>query len=255
MRGVFSVMPPPVMCAAPLQQPSASSSAIESASNSCGAPSAVRRRPSRAVPRRRCPARSGRPRTAACAPANSRWCAGPSRAARAARRRPRSSRRSAGRRFSTAPTMKPARSYSPSAYMPGISAVSPPISAQPLLRQPRAIPSTTSAATSGVQLADRKVVEEEQRPGALHGDVVDAVVHQVLADRGVPSRHERDFELGAHAVRRTDQHRLLVARQLVTRRRSCRCRSARCASWCSAPGVLIRSTARSASSMLTPASL
>ena len=32
---------------------------------------------------------------------------------------------------STAPTEKPARSYSPSAYMPGISAVSPPIRAQP----------------------------------------------------------------------------------------------------------------------------
>src|SRR3546814_7260690 len=36
---------------------------------------------------------------------------------------------------STAPTVKPARSYSPSGYMPGISAVSPPIKAQPAIRQ------------------------------------------------------------------------------------------------------------------------
>src|ERR1017187_9891742 len=41
---------------------------------------------------------------------------------------------------SAAPTMKPARSYSPSAYSPGISAVSPPISAHPFFLHPRAIP-------------------------------------------------------------------------------------------------------------------
>jgi hypothetical protein len=34
------------------------------------------------------------------------------------------------------------------AYMPGISAVSPPISAQPALRQPSAMPATTAAACS-----------------------------------------------------------------------------------------------------------
>jgi len=50
--------------------------------------------------------------------------------------------------FSTAPTAKPARSYSPSGYMPGISAVSPPISAQPASSQPRAMPPTTWAAVS-----------------------------------------------------------------------------------------------------------
>ena len=33
-----------------------------------------------------------------------------------------------------------------------------------------------------LQLADGEVVHEEQRRGALHGDVVDAVVHQVGAD-------------------------------------------------------------------------
>ena len=46
--------------------------------------------------------------------------------------------------FSTAPTVKPARSYSPGGYMSGISAVSPPISAHPASSQPLAMPATTS---------------------------------------------------------------------------------------------------------------
>ena len=50
--------------------------------------------------------------------------------------------------FSTAATVKPARSYSPGAYMSGISAVSPPISAQPASVQPLAMPPTTAAAVS-----------------------------------------------------------------------------------------------------------
>ena len=50
--------------------------------------------------------------------------------------------------FSTTPTAKPARSYSPAAYMPGISAVSPPISAQFACSQPVAMPPMTAAATS-----------------------------------------------------------------------------------------------------------
>jgi hypothetical protein len=49
---------------------------------------------------------------------------------------------------STAPTAKPARSKSPLAYSPGISAVSPPIRAQPDSLQARAMPSTTVAAES-----------------------------------------------------------------------------------------------------------
>ncbi len=57
---------------------------------------------------------------------------------------------------STAPTMKPARSYSPRAYMPGISAVSPPMSAQPFLLQPRATPETTLAQTLASSLATAK---------------------------------------------------------------------------------------------------
>ena len=50
----------------------------------------------------------------------------------------------------------PARSYSPSGYMPGISAVSPPISAQPASSQPWAIPLTTSAAVSTWSLPQAK---------------------------------------------------------------------------------------------------
>ena len=69
--------------------------------------------------------------------------------------------------------------------MPGISAVSPPISAQPACSQPAAMPLTTSAATGDVELAAGEVVEEEQRLGALHEDVVDAHRHQVDADRVV----------------------------------------------------------------------
>ena len=49
---------------------------------------------------------------------------------------------------STTPTAKPATSYSPSGYMPGISAVSPPSNAQPDCSQPRAMPPTTAAAVS-----------------------------------------------------------------------------------------------------------
>ena len=58
--------------------------------------------------------------------------------------------------FSTAPTQKPARSYSPAGYMPGISAVSPPISAQPESSQPVAMPPTTAAAVSTSSLPQAK---------------------------------------------------------------------------------------------------
>ena len=68
---------------------------------------------------------------------------------------------------------------------PGISAVSPPIRAQPAWRQPSAMPSTTTGADFGVELAGGEVVEEEQRLGALHHQVVDAHGDQVDADRVV----------------------------------------------------------------------
>ena len=59
-----------------------------------------------------------------------------------------------------------------------------------------------------------KVVEKEQRLGALHEDVVDAVIHQVGTDGVVPAGHECNFELGADAVSARDEHRIGHARQV-----------------------------------------
>ena len=95
--------------------------------------------------------------------------------------------------FSTAPTAKPARSYSPSGYMPGISAVSPPISAHPDSSQPLAMPPTTDAAVSTDSLP-QAVVQEEQRLGALHQDVVDAHGDQVDAHGVVTVPLERQAQ-------------------------------------------------------------
>ncbi len=61
----------------------------------------------------------------------------------------------------------------------------------------------------GIELADGQVVHEEQRRGALHHDVVDAVVHQVAADGVVQVHLEGELQLGAHAVYAGDQHRVL----------------------------------------------
>ena len=113
--------------------------------------------------------------------------------------------------------MKPARSYSPSVYSPGISAVSPPISAQPFCRQPRAIPRHHRRRHVRIQLPHREVIQKEQRRRPLHRDVVHAVVHQVFADRVVPPRQERHLQLRAHAVGGAHQHRLAIPRQLVHR--------------------------------------
>ena len=51
-----------------------------------------------------------------------------------------------------------------------------------------------------LQLAGAEVIEEEQRLRAEHGDVVDAMVHEVRADGVVLVHREGDFELGADAV-------------------------------------------------------
>ena len=105
-----------------------------------------------------------------------------------ARRRPRY------RRPAAAGRARPRRRRSPrgrsrlSAYMPGISAVSPPISAQPACRQPSAMPSTMAVALARIELAGGEIVEEEQRLGALHDEVVDAHGDEVDADRVVHAR-------------------------------------------------------------------
>ena len=56
-----------------------------------------------------------------------------------------------------------------------------------------------------VELAGGQVIEKEERRGALHGDVVDAVVDEVLAYGVVDAQLEGDLELGADAVGRRDQ--------------------------------------------------
>ena len=57
----------------------------------------------------------------------------------------------------------------------------------------------------GVELAAGEIIEEKERRGALHGDVVDAVIDQVGADGGVEAHLEGDLELGSDAVGRADQ--------------------------------------------------
>src|SRR4029077_7549505 len=59
-----------------------------------------------------------------------------------------------------------------------------------------------------VQAPDAEVVQEEQWIGTLHGDVVDAVVYEVLAHRVVPIKRDRDLELGADPMGGSDQHRV-----------------------------------------------
>ena len=77
------------------------------------------------------------------------------------------------------------------------------------------------------QPADADVVEEEQRIGALHGDVVDAHGHQVDADGVEAPGGLGDLELGAHAVGGRHQHRRRRSRRAWRPgRRSRRCRPA-----------------------------
>ena len=62
-----------------------------------------------------------------------------------------------------------------------------------------------------LQLPGTEVIEEEQGFRAEHGDVVDAVVDQVLADGVVAVEGEGDLELGADAVHGGHHDGLLVA--------------------------------------------
>jgi hypothetical protein len=112
--------------------------------------------------------------------------------------------------FSTAPTVNPARSYSPGGYMSGISAVSPPINAHPDSSQPFAMPADDGDGRVDVELSGGEVIEEEQRLGALDEDVVDAHADQVDADRVVAAELLGKLELRAHAVGAGDQYRFTV---------------------------------------------
>ena len=60
-----------------------------------------------------------------------------------------------------------------------------------------------------VELAGGEVVEKEQRLRALHHEVVHRHRDEVDADRVVDAGVDRDLDLGADAVVRRDQHRVL----------------------------------------------
>ena len=62
------------------------------------------------------------------------------------------------------------------------------------------MPRTTVSTIVVFDAAGGEVIEEEERRGALHGDVVDAVVDEVGADGVVDAELEGDLELGADAV-------------------------------------------------------
>ena len=77
--------------------------------------------------------------------------------------------------------------------------------AQPLARQAFAEALDDLLDDRVFELAGGEVVEEEERVSALHGDVVDAVVDEVLADGVVDAELEGDLELGADAVGAGDE--------------------------------------------------
>ena len=65
-----------------------------------------------------------------------------------------------------------------------------------------------------VELAGGEIVEEEQRLGALHDQVVGAHRHEVDADGVVPAGLDRELELGADPIVGRDQQGICVARRL-----------------------------------------
>ena len=98
--------------------------------------------------------------------------------------------------------------------MPGISAVSPPISAQPAWRQPSAIAGDHPLGDAAVELAGGEIIEEEERLGALDDEIVGAHRDQIDADAVVAVVIDRELELGADAVIGRDQQRIAIARRL-----------------------------------------
>ena len=90
-------------------------------------------------------------------------------------------------------------------------AVSPPSSAQPARRQPSAMPRSACFARRAVELVHRQVVEEDQRLGALHDQVVHHHRDAVDADGVEAAELRRQPELGADAVGAGHEDRVLVA--------------------------------------------
>ena len=61
----------------------------------------------------------------------------------------------------------------------------------------------------GFEFAHGQVIEEKKRLGALHENVVNAVIDEIAADGGVHAHGHGDFQLCAHAIGARNQHRLL----------------------------------------------
>src|SRR5256885_1460541 len=102
---------------------------------------------------------------------------------------------------STTPTMNPATSYSPSAKSRHLGRLA--------TKQRAAILATTVRDalndTRNVfwrQLAGRDVIKKEKRARALHQNVIDAVVHEVAADRVVNAGHEGNLQFCSDAISR-----------------------------------------------------
>src|SRR4029078_7838926 len=66
----------------------------------------------------------------------------------------------------------------------------------------------------GRKLAAGKIVEEEERFGALYDEVIDRHRDTIDADRVVDVGFNRDLDLGADAIGGGDQHRIGEARTL-----------------------------------------
>ena len=123
-------------------------------------------------------------------------------------------------------------------------------------RTPRPCPPTTSATLLGVELAGGDVVEEEQRPRALHEHVVDAVVDDVDADAAVAAEPGGELDLGADAVGAGDEHRVVHRLERRGAERAAEAADAaqhRRAVRALDGGASSGSTARAPSSMSTPA--
>ena len=109
---------------------------------------------------------------------------------------------------STAPTMNPAISYSPAAIKPR--------HLRSLAADERATSGAARAAHTldhlfhhcRIHFAQRQVVQKKKRLGAQRQNVVDAVVHEVRANRRMHAHREGHFQLCADAVRARNEQRL-----------------------------------------------
>ena len=219
-------MPPPVTCANACTSTVAGAASASRARRSRSA-GAARRRASGARPATR--ARRGRGRRgrgAQRARASSRCSAGPgSRSRRCGRRRAR-------RCGSTSAALDDADREADEVELTRLHAGrDAPTSRRRAARTARCAAAVGDAGDDLVDLlghepADRDVVEEEQRLGALHRDVVDRHRDAVDADRVAAVREPGDQRLRADAVGRRHEQRIAVPLPVDARtaRRSRRCR-------------------------------